>query len=211
MIALDMAQGSPEWLEARLGVPTASCFDKLITPTGKSSTQADGYANTLIAEWLSGASAGADLSGNQWVQRGNELEPQARAYYEFQTDCSVQQIGFVLRDDRQVGCSPDGLVTDVGLVEIKCPAPHTHVGYLLSGEAPAQYRPQVQGQMWITERNWCDFLSFHPLMPPVLVRVERDDKYIKTLSVEVEKLLELMATRKAALMERGITPIKETA
>lgn len=203
MIVLNLEQGSPEWPKARLGVATASNFDKIITPTGKPSTQSDAYALKLVAEWLAGENL--DEYGNQWMQRGTELEPQARAFYEFQTGATVEQVGFVLRDDRKVGCSPDGLVLADGLVEIKCPAPHTHVDYLLTGTVPNKYQPQVQGQMMVMERDWCDFLSFHPLMPPVLTRVGRDEKFIKALNTELEKLLEKIESIKSTLRERGIT------
>jgi putative phage-type endonuclease len=208
MIILDCEQGTSEWLQARLGIPTASSFDSIITSTGKPSTQADAYANKLIAEWLVGAPV--DEYKNDWMLRGNELEPQARAYYEMQADCEVKQVGFVLRDDRRVGCSPDGL-TAGGLVEIKCPAPHTHVEYLLNGKVPTKYIPQVQGQMLITESEWCDFVSYHPLMPPVIVRVARDEKFIAALNEELDKLLNLMADRKAILINRGLAPLMEAA
>lgn len=208
MKILNIEQGSPEWLQARLGIPTASCFSKLLTATGKPSTQADGYANTLIAEMLCGQPV--ESFSSDWMERGKELEPEARAYYTMQTGLEVPEIGFVLRDDGRVGCSPDGLPSD-GLVEIKCPAPHTHVSYLLTGEVPKTYFPQVQGQMWITERNWCDFLSYHPLMPPVLVRVERDDKYIKKLETEVTKLLGMIDERMESLKKQGIEPVEQAA
>lgn len=210
MIILDCEQGTPEWLQARLGIPTASSFDKIITPTGKPSTQSDAYANTLVAEWLSGESAGADLSGNVWVQRGNELEPEARKFYEMQTDSSVTQVGFVLRDDRLVGCSPDGLVNG-GLMEIKCPAPATHVEYLLQGALPTKYIPQVQGQMYIAEADWCDFVSYHPNMPPVIFRVERNPKFIAALTDALGEFLLTLADRKDTLISKGIEPLKEAA
>lgn len=211
MIILDMEQGTPEWLAARCGVPTASNFDKLIASTGKPSTQADAYANKLIAEMITGESADADLSNNQWVMRGNELEPDARRFYEMQRDSDVQQVGFVLRDDRRVGCSPDGLVGDDGLVEIKCPSPAVHVQYLLGGKLPSGYKAQVQGQMLIAERGWCDFISYHPLMPPALFRVERDDKFIAALEGELTNLLGLIDERLNLLAQQGILTIKEAA
>lgn len=209
MIVLDLEQGSPEWLAARLGIPTASCFDKLITATGKASTQADAYANKLIAELLTGEQDGIEQTA--YMARGNELEPHAAAFYAVHSDADPATVGFVLRDDRRVGCSPDRLVGADGLLEIKCPAPHTHVGYLLDNCLPSKYRAQVQGQMLLTGRDWCDFLSYHPTMPPLLVRVERDDKFIAALSAEIDALLELMDKRLATLAARGITSIKDAA
>jgi len=202
----NVEQGTEDWLKLRLGVPTSSCFDKIITPTGKPSTQLSAYANKLIAEWLCGEPL--DCYENDWMKRGTELEPQARAFYEMVNDAEVRKVGFVT--DHGVGCSPDGLVDD-GLLEIKCPAPHTHVDYLLTNKVPTKYFPQVQGQMFVTGAAWCDFLSYHELMPPVLIRVERDDKFISTLKKHIEVLLETIIDRKAILSERGINPVKEAA
>lgn len=209
MRILTMEQGSPEWYQARLGIPTASCFDKILTPTGKSSTQASAYANTLLAEWLCGQPL--EDFNNGWMERGKKLEKSARAYYQMIADADVTQVGLVLRDDGKAGCSPDGLVGDVGMLQIKVPAPHTHVGYLLKSEAPTGYYSQLQGEMYIAEREWNDFLSFHPLMPPVLVRVERDEKHIAKLIREIDALLEVIESRKAELIAKNITPLEKAA
>jgi len=196
MIRVDVEQGSPEWIKARLGLPTASGFSKLVTPGGKASSQASGYLNLLAAEWLLGRPV--ELFTSAWAERGTELEPQARAFYEMETGLKVERVGLILRDDGLAGCSPDGLVGD-GLVELKCPAPQTHVGYLLAGELPVDYRPQVQGQMLITGAPWVDFLSYHPDLPPFLIRVDRDEKYIALLSGELERLIEDLAAAKDRL------------
>jgi putative phage-type endonuclease len=169
-------QRTAEWYAARLGVPTASQFGKLLTPTGKRSTQADGYINKLVAEILTGKSDFEEP--NAAMARGTELEPEARDYYSLIQP--VDEIGFCLHDDG-FGCSPDGLVGSTGLLEIKCPLPHTHVEYLVENALPGLYVPQVQGQLLVTGREWCDFLSYHPDMRPLLVRVERDQKYISAL------------------------------
>lgn len=202
-------QGTPEWFQARLGIPTASMFDKVLTPTGKASAQAGVYANTLIADWLCGAPA--ESFESEWMKRGTELEPQARAFYEMECNTTVPQVGFVTNEigNGVIGCSPDGLPDAGGLLEIKCPAPHTHVGYLIDGKLPTKYKPQVQGQMLVTETEWCDFLSYHPLMDPVLIRVERDDEYIRDLTVALNKLLDTIAERKQKLTDRGVSPIQE--
>ena len=178
-------QRSPEWFAARLGVPSASQFGKVVTPTGKSSTQADGYLNKLVAEILTGESDQPEA--NDAMIRGTVLEPEARAYYEL-IGGTVEEVGFCLHDDG-FGCSPDGLAGDTGLLEIKCPLSHTHVEYLREGVLPGLYVPQVQGQLLVTGREWCDFLSYHPDMRPLLIRVERDEKFIKTLH---EALIELV-------------------
>lgn len=181
-------QGSEEWLKSRLGCPSASMFDKLITGTGKPSTSAETYINQLIAEVITGK--GTEFKVNEWMQRGTELEPLARGYYELATDNDVTEVGFCMHDTMACGASPDGLVGDNGGLEIKCPAPSTHVKYLRDGVLPAQYKQQVMGCLWITEREWWDFVSFHEEMPALLVRVFRDDKYIKALEAEVFKAVE---------------------
>jgi len=197
----DLEQGAESWHRLRAGVATASNFDKLITPTGKPSSQIDAYASQLVAERLMGHTI--SLEQTHWMQRGSELEAEARAYYELTTGADVEQVGFVAADDGTVGCSPDGLVGDDGLVEIKAPAPHTHVDYLLGGDLPGKYRAQVQGQMWLTARQWCDFVSYHPELPALIVRVERDDEYIGELEKAVIQLTEKVAERVAALTAQG--------
>lgn len=177
MRILNHEQRSPEWFQARLGVPSASAFGRVITPGGKPSTQADGYLNKLVAEILTGKSEYQEV--NEAMQRGTDLEPEARQYYELIAG-PVQEVGFCIHDDG-FGCSPDGFVGGDGLLEIKCPLAHTHVEYLIDDAIPGIYIPQVQGQLLVTGRKWCDFLSYHPDMKPLLVRVERDEKFIATL------------------------------
>ncbi len=205
----NVAQGEAEWFALRLGLPTASSFDKVITPTGKASTQMDAYANLLVSEWLTGQPGG--MEPTPWMNRGVALEPEARSFYEMDADAEVEQVGFITRDDGWVGCSPDGLVGDDGLLEIKCPSPAVHVEYLLNAELPDKYKPQVQGQLLIAERQWCDFLAYHPDMPPVRVRVERDEAFIKALRGRLDALVEAIKSKRYALAERGITPMKEAA
>ncbi len=196
MIKLDCIQGSPEWFQGRLGIPTASNFDRIITPTGKSSTQAEGYMNRLLAEWLTGKTS--DIEQSEWMKRGIEMEAEARDFYAFRHDVEVKQVGLVYQDDRRlVSCSPDGLLGEGGL-EVKCPAPHTHVSYLLNG-FPSDYIPQVQGSMYVTGAPWWDFISYHPDMEPVIVRVKRDDAYIKTLDGLLIKFLAEMSVRRDKL------------
>jgi hypothetical protein len=178
-------QGTPEWLALRAGIPTSSKFDKIITPEGKVSTQAEKYAYELLAERLTGESTVDYLS--EWMIRGKMFEPHAAAWYQKQVgaDLDMTEVGFITNDAGTIGASPDRLVGDEGLLEIKCPKDSTHVGYLLEQDHAKRYRPQIQGQLWISERAWLDMLSYHPRMPQALVRVERDDKYIKLLSTIV--------------------------
>jgi hypothetical protein len=200
MRVYDFEQGTPEWLNSRLGCPSGSGFDKLITATGKPSTQAEGYVNQLIAELLTGETT--YVKKTEWMERGNELEPRARDYYELATGNTVVETGFCKHDKLECGVSPDGIVGDHGLIEIKCPSPSVHVAYLRAGVLPTKYKQQIQGQMWlIDDREWCDFLSYHPSMPALLVRVERDDDYIKLLQAEVEKACETIQTQYQKLKE----------
>jgi putative phage-type endonuclease len=178
-------QRSPEWFAARLGVPSASQFSCVITPTGKKSTQIDAYLNKMVAAILTGQSEAPEQTDA--MQRGIELEAEARGYYEL-IGGQVEEVGFFIHDDG-FGCSPDGLVGADGLLEIKCPLAHTHVEYLRENNLPAKYIPQVQGQLLVTGRQWCDFLSYHPDMKPLLVRVERDEKFITTLHDALKELV----------------------
>lgn len=199
MIILDCEQGTDAWFQGRLGIPTASNFDKIITSTGKASTQAKSYMNKLLAEWLTGSSINQDST--EWMERGNLLEADARSLFEFTNECEVSQVGLIYKDDRKlVSCSPDGLIDDSGL-EIKCPAPHTHVEYLLSGKLPSKYVAQVQGSMWVTERDSWNFMSYHPEMQPLSVKVNRDDKFIKTLEDYVNDFIDEMLTKRQKLDE----------
>lgn len=193
-------QGTEGWLRDRLGCPSGSNFSKLITATGKPSTSAEGYINQMIAERMMNAMA-YEVTVTEWMKRGTELEPVARAYYELATDNEVVQIGFCKHDTMECGVSPDGLVGDAGLIEIKCPAPSTHVSYLRSGGLPSTYKQQVMGQLWVTEREWCDFLSFHPEMPAMMARVYRDEDYISLLAAEVEKACNKIETEYQKLKE----------
>ncbi len=190
-------QGSPEWLMARLGCPSGSGFSKLVTSTGKPSTSAETYINELIAEKVIGEPP--ENNPNEWMQRGTLLEPDARAFYEFDRDVTVTEVGFCMHDVLECGVSPDGLVGDAGGLEIKCPKPSTHIkylrsqaGYLQKKEPPVEYYQQVMGCLWITEREWWDFLSYHPSLPPMLVRVERNEAYIKQLAEQVERACEII-------------------
>ena len=205
-VLVEVEQRSDEWQKLRCGVATASCFDRIITPaTGKPSASAVAYRRELLAEWLTGQPVSVKESG--WMQRGTEMEPEARAFYEFEADAEVTEAGFVFLDERRlIGCSPDGLVGDDGLVEIKCPAPHTHVGYLIDAKLPTAYIPQVQGALWVTGRRWCDFISYHAEMEPLIVRVKRDEGYIAKMATLIEAFVKVMLEERQILLSRGIGP-----
>jgi hypothetical protein len=181
MIRLDVEQGSTEWMDARLGIPTASMFDNIITPkTLKPSASAAKYRNQLLAERLLGYAIDWGGGGEgSWTQRGRDMEAEARAFYEMQFDVEVESVGFVMRDDRKVGGSPDGLIGEGGGVDFKCPALHTHIGYMLDpASLAATYRGQMQGYLYLTGREWWDILSYSPALPHVHVRIDRDPEYL---------------------------------
>jgi len=202
MIRHDFPQGSQAWHAARLGIPTASNFGRIITPTGKPSASADAYMHELLAERMLGCPLNTESI--DFMERGKALESQAVAFYELQRGVDTEAVGFCLADDECAGCSPDRLVGMEGGLEIKCPSPAVHVGYLLSGGISDKYRPQVQGSLWITGRWWWDTLSYHPDLPPALVRAERDPNYITALEEALSAFCgRLEAADKKLGMRRG--------
>lgn len=187
IVVTDFPQGSPEWFAARAGVLSASCLDQLVTSTGEPSKQARKLALTLAGERV--IEAKADTYQSTAMLRGIEVEAEAREFYSLITGQDVAEVGLVYQDEtRRVCCSPDGLVGAGGL-EIKCPALHTAVDYLLRDRLPVEYVQQVQGSMWITGAPWWDFLSYFPGLPPLLIRVERDEQFIQKLAEQVERFL----------------------
>ena len=190
MRIIDCEQGTDEWLAARLGIPSASMYGKIITTQGKWSTQADSYINQLVAEVLTGERT--PVYQNEHMTRGTELEPEARRMYEFILDNKVDEVGFCMHDTLEAGASPDGLIGDDGGLEIKCPAASTHVEYLRGDTLPSKYKQQVMGCLWITGREWWDFMSYYPNMKPLIVRVERDEEYIAELEKCVTKTVKLI-------------------
>lgn len=200
IIYRDVIQGTSEWAHLRAGIPTASAFDNILTPAGKPSKSVERYLFTLLAEKMMGHPVVEFTS--HWQDRGSALEIDAVNFYELQRNLDTTKVGFVTNDDGTIGASPDRLVNDDGLLEIKVPAEYTHVSYLLKKSVDAAYYPQVMGQLWITQRQWVDVLSFHPEMVPALIRVERDEKYIDklsaavtTFSLELERMTEELRKR----------------
>ena len=184
MIIIDCIQGSELWLKIRTGIPCSSNFDRIITTKGESSTQRQKYLYQLAGERLTGMPMETYTNGN--MERGKELEASARAAYEFITDNEVKQVGFCLNsEERNYGCSPDGLIGDDGGIEIKCPTLPVAVEYLDKGILPTAYFQQVQGCMLITGRAWWDFVSYHPSLPLLIMRTVRDVKFTDELRVQL--------------------------
>lgn len=186
-------QGSPEWFAQRLGKVTASRVADVIakTKTGYS-TSRENYMAQLVCERMTNTVA--ESYSNSAMQWGTETEPLARAAYEAHADVLVDEVAMITHPTIEAaGASPDGLVGDVGQLEIKCPNTATHIDTLLSQTVPGKYNTQMQWQMACTGRKWNDFVSFDPRMPDNLQlfikRVERDDELIKELEAEVVKFL----------------------
>jgi len=182
MEIIDCIQGTPEWFEARRGVPTSSNFDKIVTTLGKPSKQQEKYMYKLAGEAVSGVME--ETYQNATMLRGIEMEEEARKLYQIAKGKPVVEVGFCL--SKGYGASPDGLVGDNGCLEIKCPLVATHVGYLLKNELPAEYFHQVQGQLLVTGREWVDFLSYYPGLRPLIIRVERDQKFLDILEEQLK-------------------------
>lgn len=201
-----MIQGSEEWISARLGKVTASRMADLMarTKTGYSASRAN-YMAELICERLTGSQA--DRFTNAAMQWGTDTEPQARAAYEFLTGNDVIEVGFVDHPTiSMAGASPDGLVGDVGLLEIKCPNTATHIETLLTNSVPDKYRKQMLWQMACTGRAWCDFVSFDPRLPGDMqlwsARVEPEPGEITAMETEVQTFIAELDAKIASLKER---------
>ena len=183
----DIEQNSDEWFALRMGKVTGSCF-KDATAGGQGKTRLT-LMYKLIAERLS--SIPQETYKNPTMERGNEVEPFAREEYEKMTGTEVKQVGFI-EFNEDIGCSPDGLIGDDGLAEIKCPNSSTHIRYILEDRLPNEYKKQVQGQLWVSERQWCDFVSYDPRVnarPIWIYRVERDEKIIDELKSGIERFV----------------------
>jgi len=197
MIFHDIEQGTQEWLDLRRGKFTASTFKDLFM---KETTQ--GYQDAIYKvafERMTNESPESFTSN--WMERGTKLEPEAKEWYELETYNKVHNGGFFEYND-WIGASPDGLIGDGGLIEIKCPKFSTIMDYLLRKELPKTYFYQVHGQLLVTGRKWCDFVAYHPKFKNLIIRVERDkkidaeilDKLFKAIK-EVEQIINKLRTR----------------
>jgi hypothetical protein len=180
----DVAQYSEAYDRLKLGIPTSSNFNKIITPQGKPSRQWREYACVLIAERL--LQRRIEFYNSPAMERGLIVEAEAADWYEFDRDVTSQRVGFITDDDHTIGCSPDRLVGDKGLLEIKAPLPHTQVEYWISGEVGERFWPQLQGQLYISQRSWVDIVCWHDVLPKIVMRVEPDEQFIKALDSELQ-------------------------
>lgn len=189
MKILEIEQRTPEWYAARCGIPTASNFDRIITSTGKPSTQRKKYLYELAGEKL-GAIV-YERYQSFAMKQGIEKEEEARHLYEF-VRTPITQVGFCLSDCGNFGCSPDGLIGEDGGVEIKCPLIHTHVDYMINckEDMPTDYFQQVQGSLFVTDRKWWDFVSYFPGLEAVIIREKPNDTFQRLLKRELELFCE---------------------
>lgn len=176
-------QGTPEWYAARAGIPTASEFDTVMAKGkgGGESKMRRTYMLKLIGERLTKEPMWS--YSNEHMERGKTMEAEARALYSMVSDLEPVQVGFLRRGD--AGCSPDSLVGTEGMLEIKTKLPHLQLDCILYDELPSEHRAQCQGQLWIAEREWVDFVSYWPGLPLFAKRVYRDEEYIKKLAEAV--------------------------
>lgn len=205
MKIVDCEQGSDEWLQARLGIVTASELDSLITPLWKPRTGegVQTYLATKIAERWRGQPL-TDFHGGS-MEQGSLREDEARAWYELDQNVTVRKVGFILSDDGKLGGSPDGLLEGGG-IEIKCPEPHTHVRWLLDGELPKDHRAQVYGNMLVARAGWWKFMSYCRGFPPLIVTVEADPAIEKAIEEAVAAFQVKLDEAWAAIEKRNGGP-----
>lgn len=193
---VDVEQGSAEWIQLRCGLVTASrvadVMAKLKTKDKEAAVRAN-YRAEIVCETLTGRAADHFVSFD--MEWGTANEPLARAAYEIHFGADVDTVGFATHPSiKRFGASPDGLVGADGMVEFKCPATHTHIGYLLENKVPEDYVPQMLAEMACTGRQWCDFVSFDPRLPKRLqmfaIRFMRDEERIAEMEKAVELFLE---------------------
>ena len=181
---LHCEQNSDEWLRARMGIPTASMFATVMAKgkAGADSKTRRTYLHKLAGEILTGQPM--DSFTNYHMERGHQMEGEARAAYAFVTDNAPDLVGFIRRG--RAGASPDSLIGADGLLEIKTKLPHLMIETILRGDMPPEHRAQCQGQLWIAEREWLDLACYWPGMPLFIHRAKRDEAYISDLSAAVD-------------------------
>lgn len=187
----DMSQGSPEWFAARKGLPTASQFATILANGrgGAPSKTRQTYLYKLAGEILTGEPM--DSFSNVHTERGHAMEPEARQFYAFMQDVEPELVGFITNGPK--GCSPDSLIGDDGMLEIKTKLPHLMIAAHEHGGFPSEHVAQCQGQLWVAEREWVDLICYWPRMQPLIVRAYRDDVFIKQLSDAVDQFNDELA------------------
>jgi len=195
---INCEQNSPEWIKARLGIPTASRFATVMAK-GEGKTRSE-YMRKLAGEILTDEPA--EAFSNSHTDRGHEMEAIARQEYEFITGNTAELVGFIRNGNK--GASPDSLIGNDGGLEIKTALPHIQIDRLERDRLPPEHRAQVQGNLWVSEREWWDFVSYWPKLPILTVRVYRDEEFIKDLSDEVDRFNDELAALVEKIRRYGV-------
>jgi hypothetical protein len=190
---IECEQGSPEWFAARAGIPTASEFATVLAKGkgGGESVTRRKYMLSLLGERMTGEVV--ESYTNAHMERGKVMEQEARDLYLFRTGAQSRLAGTFVNDEIGAGASPDSVIGEDGLLEVKTKLPHLQLELLLAGGLPAEHKAQVQGQLLVTGRKWVDFVSYWPKLPIHIVRVERDEEYIATLRAGIKAFNDEMA------------------
>lgn len=186
----DIEQNTDEWINLRMGKFTASMFSDLMG--SKNTLTYQKAINKVVFEILTNEVPENFTSG--YMERGHELEPLAKELYSMMTFNDVSNGGFFSYGN-YIGASPDGLIDDDGLLEIKSPSFNTMINYLLRESLPIEYKYQVQGQLFVTNRKWCDFMAYHPKLKPLIIRVERDEDIITDIQTRLNEAIETVINR----------------
>jgi hypothetical protein len=201
----NMAQGTAEWFAVRKGIPTASNFSKILAK-GNGLTRAS-YMKFLTGEIITGEPG--ETFTSEEMKRGHAMEPDARALYAFVTDSQPELVGFITNGPK--GGSPDALIGNDGLLEIKTNKPTVLCELLDADEFPSEYIAQCQGNLWVAEREWIDIICYWPKMPALIKRAYRDTHFIRQLADEVELFNEDLAAYVVKMRSKGTAPMKEAA
>lgn len=220
MKIIDVEPNSLAWLQARVGVLTASEFDNLVTPKfePRKGQMVQTYLNRKIAETWQGYPLPNTTTLD--MEAGHIWETEILPWYEFEFDEQIQRVGFITTDDGRIGCSPDGLLGNDSGVELKAPLAHNHVGYLRLGEPPPEYLAQIHGCMLVTGRPTWKFISYRRGFPPIVKVVERDEKiqavlketlyhFVEVLDYELARLTEMNGGKRPEKPKTLLTPETE--
>jgi hypothetical protein len=204
MEVFDFEQGEADWFAARLGLPTASKFATVMAK-GEGKTRSE-YMRKLAGEILTGEPAESFSNGH--MDRGKEMEDEARETYAFIETTDIRRVGFIRNGNK--GASPDSLVGANGGLEIKTALPHIQIDRLERNRLPPEHRAQVHGNIWLSERDWWDFVSYWPKLPVLTVRVYRDEDYIREMAGEIDRFNDELAELVERIRRFG-QPVAEAA
>lgn len=197
----DIEQGTDSWFAARLGIPTASKFATVMAK-GEGKTRSE-YMRKLAGEIVTGDPMESFSNGH--MERGKEMEDEARKTYAFINDVEPLRVGFIRNGFK--GGSPDSLIGEKGGLEIKTALPHIQIERLFRDDVPPEHKAQVQGNLWVSEREFWDFVSYWPKLPLLTKRVYRDEAYIKQMSDEVDRFNDELAAMVERVRRYGQTPL----